>query len=197
MTRPSLARFCSLTLSLALLASCQKAPEPPRLSTLPDFALTSQSGKSFGSAELRGKPWIGAFFFTRCPTVCPVITRRMRSLQLEAQKKQLDLRFVSISVDPENDTPEVLRRYAESSQADSSSWAFLTGDFELIKRTALDGFKLAVEGRADAAAPDFGILHGSHLVLVDGALQIRGYYRSSDDAEMARLLVDAERLANQ
>jgi protein SCO1 len=188
--------FVSLFM-LALVASCQKAPEPPRLSTLSDFSLTSQSGARFGSAELRGKPWVAAFFFTRCPTVCPVITRRMRALQLEAQRKKLDLRFVSISVDPENDTPEVLRRYAESSQADTSSWTFLTGDYELIRRTAEQGFKLALEGRADAAAPDLGILHGSHLVLVDAALQIRGYYRSSDDAEMAHLLADAERLVNQ
>jgi protein SCO1/2 len=183
--------------ALLITASCQRAPEPPRLSTLADFSLTSQSGAPFGSAELRGKPWIGAFFFTRCPTVCPVITRRMRALQLDAQKKNLALNFVSISVDPENDTPGALRRYAESHQADTSSWTFLTGDYELIRRTAEQGFKLAVEGRADAAAPDFGILHSSHLVLVDRSLQIRGYYRSSDDAEMARLLTDAERLANQ
>ena len=194
--QPSRWSVSVLSLLLLAIASCQKAPEPPRLGTLSDFSLTSQSGASFGSAELRGKPFVAAFFFTRCPTVCPVIARRMRALQLEARKKKLELAFVSISVDPENDTPEVLRRYAQNVEADTSSWTFLTGDYELIRRTAEQGFKLAVEGRADAAAADFGILHGSHLVLVDGALQIRGYYRSSDEAEMARLLADAERLGS-
>jgi protein SCO1/2 len=132
--------------------------------------------------------------FTRCPTICPRITRRMRTLQERASERGVALRLLSISVDPDNDTPDVLRDYARRFGADTRNWAFLTGDFASIQKVAVDGFKLALEGRADAGVADFGILHGSHLVLVDPELAIRGYYRTDEDAAMTALLADAARL---
>lgn len=191
-------RFAAALAALLVLGGCRaRAKQPEQFGTLGDFTLVSQDGQRFGSAELRGKVWVGAFFFTRCPTICPRITRRLRELQIEAGHRGIALRLVSITVDPENDTPEVLRRYATQYQADTSSWTFLTGDDSVIRKTAEQGFKLAVEGRADAAAADFGILHGSHLVLVDQSLVIRGYYRTSDDSENERLLSDVERLTRR
>ena len=173
------------------VAGCRRKEPLPALGSIGEFALTDQNGRGFGSKELRGRPWIAAFFFTRCPTVCPRITRRMREVQLALGARHAAVRMVSLSVDPDNDTPAVLARYARDHQADLSSWSFRTGDHAVVQRTAVEGAKLALEGRADAAAEDFGILHGSHLVLVDGALAIRGYYRTSDDAEMTRLVEDA------
>lgn len=134
--------------------------------------------------------------FTRCPTVCPRVTRFMQKVQARAKAESVALTLVSISVDPENDSPAVLKEYAQRFHADLASWKFLTGDFEAIKKTSEQGFKLALEGRADPKARDFGIVHGSHLVLVDQSSKIRGYYRTEDDAEAARLLVDAKRLAS-
>jgi protein SCO1/2 len=119
----------------------------------------------------------------------------MRALQERAAKETIPLRLVSFSVDPDNDTPDALRDYARRFNAETKTWSFVTGDFTSMQKVSVDGFKLALEGRADAGAENFGILHGSHLVLVDRELDIRGYYRTEDDEAMAGLLRDAARLA--
>jgi protein SCO1/2 len=175
--------------------SCKKQPELEVLGQLGDFTLTRENGQSYGKKDLEGQVWVAAFMFTRCPTVCPRITQRMREVQSAARKKQIPLTLVSFSVDPEYDTPQILTQYAAAQSVDLANWRFLTGDYALIQKTAEQGFKLALEGKADAAAEHYGISHGSHLVLVDGQARIRGYYRSSDDQEMARLVEDAARLA--
>jgi protein SCO1/2 len=162
---------------------------------VPAFSLLGQDEKRVDESSLRGSVWVAAFMFTRCPTICPRITRRMRALQARAAEQKVPLRLLSISVDPDNDTPEVLKDYARRFEADTRSWSFVTGEFASIQKIAVDGFKLALEGKADAKAADFGILHGSHLVLVDRELGIRGYYRTDDDQAMTGLLADAARLS--
>ncbi len=183
-------RLLTFLLVLCLVA-CDRGEEPKVLYPAGQFSLTDQTGAKFGSADLGGQTWIAAFFFTRCPTICPKITKRMKALQVTAKAKRVPVHFVSISVDPENDTPLVLSEYVKQNQLDTSSWTLLTGDYDTVKKTVLEGFKVALEGKADAAAEDYGILHGSHLVLVDKAGQIRGYYRTSDDHEMNMILVHA------
>lgn len=172
---------------------CHKPP--PELGHIGSFALTDQDGQPFTPETMRGKVWAAAFMFTRCPTVCPHITRRMRDLQQAAAKGSVQLALVSFSVDPDHDTPPVLRAYAERYGADQKSWRFLTGDLEVVRRTSEQGFKLALDGKATPGAEHFGLFHGSHLVLVDGAAKIRGYYRTSEDEQMATLLKDAASLA--
>jgi protein SCO1/2 len=167
---------------------------PPELGQVGAFQLTDQGGNSFGSAGLTGTVWVAAFMFTRCPTVCPKITKQMRELQVIAQARGLKIRFVSFSVDPEHDTPSALKAYGERFGADFKSWSFLTGDYEVVKRTTVEGFKMALEGKADPGQDHFGILHGSHLVLVDKAGKLRGYYRANEADAMAQLLSDAARL---
>jgi protein SCO1 len=177
------------------LAACHRDPEPlPRLGQVGAFALVDQEGKSVTAESLRGKVWVAAFFFTRCPTICPRITRRMRALQIAAGGHAPPLSFVSFSVDPDNDTPPVLLAYANRYGADLRSWSFLTGDLAVVKATVVDGFKLALDGKPDPSAENGGIIHGSHLVLVDQSSTIRGYYRSDDDDDMKRLLDDASRV---
>ena len=144
--------------------------------------------------SLRGKVWVADFFFTHCPSICPRITRRMRALQVEAAGHTPPITFVSFSVDPDNDTPPVLLAYAKKYDADLRNWSFLTGDLAVVKTTVVDGFKLALDGKPDPSAENGGIIHGSHLALVDPSLAIRGYYRTDDDDEMKRLLDDAGRL---
>jgi protein SCO1/2 len=158
------------------------------------FSLIDQGGAPVTAESLRGKVWVAAFFFSRCPSICPKITRRMRALQVAANGSGLDLLLVSFSVDPDNDTPPVLLDYSRRFQADLQNWHFLTGELAEVKRTVLDGFKLALDGKSDSSAENGGIIHGSHLVLVDRSLGIRGYYRSDDEDDMARILVDAGRL---
>jgi protein SCO1 len=180
---------------LVALRMCKKSDAGiPEYGPVGEFSLRDQTGAAFGSAELRGSVWVAAFMFVRCPTICPVITARMKSLQEQAKQRNIPIRLVSITVDPENDTPEVLRAYATEKGADQSSWHFLTGDYDVIKKTSVQGFKTALEGKADATKEHFGILHGSHLILLDQENRLRGFYRTSDDAEMARLLEDAKKL---
>src|SRR5688572_29853823 len=100
----------ALVVLVALGAGCKKQPELPELGRLEGFALTRENGQRFGSAELQGQVWVAAFMFTRCPTVCPRITQRMRDIQRTAKERGFPLTLVSFSVDPENDTPEVLSR---------------------------------------------------------------------------------------
>jgi len=176
-------------------AGCKRASDLPALGSVGSFSLTDQAGRPVSAQTLRGKVWAAAFFFTRCPTVCPRITRRMRDLQQAAAKGAVKLELVSFSVDPDNDTPDVLAAYAKEYGADLATWRFLTGDLEVIRKTSEQGFKLALDGKATPGAEHFGLFHGSHLVLVDGAGQIRGYYRTSEDEQMAQLLKDAALLA--
>jgi protein SCO1 len=119
----------------------------------------------------------------------------MRGVQEAAARKGTRLHLVSFSVDPDHDTPAVLREYAVRHGADLATWSFLRGDYNVVKTTAEDGFKMALSGRADPEQPHFGITHGSHLVLVDANLRIRGFYRTSEDEALARLVEDAARLA--
>ena len=173
-----------------------RSRELPELGNVGDFQLTDQGGRPVTAATFRGKVWAAAFFFTRCPTVCPRITRRMLDLQRAAKSGGVNLSLVSFSVDPENDTPEVLTAYAKQYGADLTSWRFLTGDLEVVRKTSEQGFKLALDGKPTPGADHLGLFHGSHLVLVDGRGQIRGYYRTSEDEQMAQLLKDAAALAS-
>jgi len=179
-----------------LLAGCHSQPELPSFGAVPDFSLTDQAGRPFTRDSLNGTTWVAAFVFTRCPSACPRVTQTMRDLQVKAAQRNTKLRLVSFSVDPEFDTPPVLQRYANEYGADLATWSFVTGNADTIRKTAEQGLKIAAQGRADPTKADFGITHGTQLVLVDGRGTIRGYYASSDDAALARLLDDAARLAS-
>ena len=164
------------------------------LGQVPSFSLTDQSGKPFGDGDLVGKVVIANFVFTRCPTVCPVFTRKFRAL-IESLDDVEPMLFVSISVDPTHDTSEVLEAYAAKHDADPSRWKFLTGDPEAIKATAEDGLKLAMErsGTLPDGTPD--IVHATHFVLIDQQGRIRGYYDSDEKERRTAIAADARALA--
>ena len=153
---------------------------------LPDFSLTDQRGRSLTLADLRDKIWVADFIFTSCVTICPPMTDEMSKLQVEFPIE--DVYFVSFSVDPERDTPEVLSRYADRYGADHNSWSFLTGEKEAIYQLAYAGFNLAA-GRQGSE-----ILHSTRFVLVDRAGQVRGYYDSRSKAHLQQLRQDIQTL---
>ena len=169
----------------------------PQLGTVGPFWLKDQDGATFSEASLDGRVWVAAFMFTRCPTVCPEMVRRMRGVQERAKAAGVELSLVSFSVDPENDTPEVLRAFASERGLDTSNWRFLTGDSSVIRDTAERGFKIGVDGTPKAGAEHYGITHGTHLVLLDRHRTIRGYYQSTDGERVDALLADAARLAGE
>jgi len=190
-----LARVALAVLAIFALSACQRSVEPlPILGRVGEFSLVDQQARTVTAATLRGKVWVAAFFFTRCPTIYPRITRRMRALQVATNASKPALSLVSFSVDPDNDTPQVLLEYAKRYGADLQTWSFLTGDLAMVQRTVVDGFKLALDGKPDPNAENGGIIHGSHLVLVDRTLGIRGYYRTDDEDDLKRLVNDAKRL---
>ncbi|MAD81038.1 MAG: hypothetical protein CMJ50_09390 [Planctomycetaceae bacterium] len=159
------------------------SPEQPQerqlaafLGDVPEFVLTDQAGRSFGTPDLQGKVWIANFIFTRCQVTCPMQTRRMADLQDQLKKDPVwpDIRLLSISVDPEYDQPKILQEYATSAGADEKHWKFLTGEREKIWQLSKAGFRLAVaEDARNSAMP---IMHDSKFVLVDRQNRIRGYF---------------------
>jgi protein SCO1/2 len=193
-----LAKWCWICLlGTGLGSGCRGTKPLPELSQVPAFVLTDQAGNPFTTGSMRGGVWGAAFIFTRCPSACPRVTKAMRGVQLDAKQRGVPLRLVSFSVDPDNDTPEVLRHYAAEYGADTSTWAFVTGDAAAIRKTAEHGFKVAAEGTADPSKADFGIMHGTQLVLVDPAGKIRGYYATNDEQALRRIVDDAATLGSR
>src|SRR5438874_67709 len=122
-------RASSLAAAIAVAFSalaCRSAPRLPSYGNVPEFQLTAQTAKPFDSASLNGHIWVVDFIFTNCPGPCPRMTSQMKQV-LRATEDNPAVRFVSISIDPKRDTPEVLASYARKFHADTERWVFLTG----------------------------------------------------------------------
>jgi protein SCO1/2 len=160
---------------------------------VPAFSLVERSGRPATLVALRGRPWIADFIFTRCGGVCPAMTARMAALRKRLAGTPVG--FVSFSVDPSTDTPEVLRAYAAAAGA-GDDWWFVTGPVRDLHALSTDGFKLAaLENAPGEETADGPFLHSSKFVLVDRDGAIRGYYDSEDEAAVRTLEADARRLA--
>jgi protein SCO1/2 len=163
-----------------LLIICACSSKLQHLGHVPDFSLTSENGESFGSAQLKNHVWVANFIFTRCPMVCPAFTAKMA--ELHARSEQLQL--VSFSVDPEFDTPQVLKSYAA---AHSAPWKFLTGDIKAVERVVVDSMKQPMDKGAEPTA----LVHGTYFVLVDKDGDIRGFYPYRDEGVVEQIARDA------
>jgi protein SCO1/2 len=174
--------------SLGPSASRGLRDEPLALSA---FSFRSQHGTLVSERELRGHVWIANFIFTRCIGACPVLTAKLTALQRQLGDPRL--RFVSFSVDPEHDTPELLASYAARWNGGESRWLLLSTDRRGIDALTL-GVRATLEATSDALNP---ILHTTKFFLVDGAGSVRGVYESSDESELGRLMADAQTLASE
>ncbi len=152
---------------------------------LTKFRLTERSGKQMGSDELKGKPYVAGFFFTNCPTICVNQNKKVEVLQDKYRDKPI--RFISISVDPEVDRPEVLQQYANRFSADKDQWLFFTGDMDYIGRVGSEFFSLGVLPKR----------HPEKFVLVTGEGKIHGYYTWSDPNQWLALQQDINKLLAQ
>lgn len=160
--------------------------------SIPEFALTAQDGTTFTRAALAsGQVTIVDFIFTHCPFICPTLSRTMAALASDL--KDTDVRFLSISVDPERDTPARLTEYARGFAADTRRWTFATGDRAIIKSIVTDGlkFELSEVENQPINLPDGttmnNIRHPSWLALVGPRGEVLGIYRSSEPADMEAL----------
>lgn len=166
----------SMLIITVLTPITRRVPEPPPvLGEIPAYELTNQDNQPFGSKNMNGKAYVASFVFTRCKTFCPVIFQHLKALQEKIKLSKLPLTIVSITVDPEFDSPEVLKKQAEQLGADPSFWTFLTGERPTLSKLIEGGFMVGM-GEAVINSGMMDIAHAQKLVLVDRDGKIRGYY---------------------
>lgn len=181
-----------LLLFVGIQTMPERNPPLPVVGVVPDFALVSSKGAAVQRSDLIGHPWIVDLMFTSCAGVCPRMTTEMARLE-EGTTDLPNARFVSISVDPERDTPETLAAYAEKLGVGSDRWYFLTGERDQIYELASAGFYLPAQ-EGDESLGQEAVVHSSRFVLVDSKGRIRGYYDSRDPDALLRLRTDLRRV---
>ena len=161
--------------------------------TVPAFAFTNQYNTEISDADYAGRIYVADYFFTTCPTICPVMSSQLSRLQSQLIESNLlgDVKLLSHTVDPENDTPEVLRAYAERLNADSANWNFVTGSQDDLYYQAKFGYYLTALPSDTAAG---GFFHSDTFVLVDRQGHIRGYYDGTSTQEVDQLFNDIQHL---
>jgi cytochrome oxidase Cu insertion factor (SCO1/SenC/PrrC family) len=179
--------FLTLLALLATLPGCRRADRGlPFDDALPDFSLIDQDGQTLTGSDLKGKVWVAAFIFTRCRTSCLQITGAMRSLQ-EEFRNQNDFRLVSVTVDPDHDTPAVLKKYAGNFAADEQ-WRFLTGPADRVHALVEQGFWEAAEKNATPGHdPGNEVMHSTKVWLVDQNGRKRARFDGANAEEMTEL----------
>ena len=155
---------------------------------IPFFEFVSHEEKVKGRADMEGKITIVDFFFTSCPSICPVMSSEMERVN-DAFRNRDEVQIFSITIDPDYDTTEVLREYAERHNAIPGKWHFLTGDKAEIYELARCGFILpTIDGYG---IPD-DFVHSDKFVLVDELGRIRGYYSGTNREEVDRLILETK-----
>lgn len=135
---------------------------------LPDFTLPESMGQSLSLKDLKGKRWLANFIFTRCAGPCPMMTRDISELHRHVGKSNPEFHFVTFTVDPENDTVDVLKKYAETFQADHERWKFVTGSESEILDLIRGGFMQYVQPNiGESRTPGFEVAHSNRAVLVN------------------------------
>lgn len=159
-----------------------------------DFSLIDTNKKKVTKADLLGKPWIVCFVFTHCALTCPTVTNSMRDLQ--DQLKDYDFRLVTMTVDPERDTPEVLKGYGETRGADFRKWMFLGGDQREIYRLIQGSFKMPVkELQGEKRKQGFEFIHSNNIMLVDEKGVVLGKFDATNGPQMAALRKELQKVS--
>lgn len=183
--------YVLLTVSIVIiiLSACNTLPIETNMSEeVNDFSFTNQDNENVSLEDLKGDWWIADFVFTNCTTVCLPMTSNMKLLQDKMSEVNLSVQLISFSVDPDYDTPEVLKEYGEGYDADFSSWSFLTGyDFSTIKKLSIKSF------RAMLKEPEYGddqVTHDTRFFLVDPEGNIVKGYDGVPAKNMEEILSD-------
>ena len=159
-----------------------------------EFLLTDSSGETLSKSDLLGTPWIASFIFTRCAGPCPRVTEAIKILQRRYEGQ--DVRFVTFTVDPKNDTADVLSKYAKFWEADPERWFFLTGDRDEIYRLINTSFLMPVMEDKNPK-PGFEIIHTTNVCLVDPTGRVVGKYNSLSEEEVVVLRRDLDVMLEQ
>jgi protein SCO1 len=176
-----------LTLLAAFLLAGLRArqnPSPalPVYGQIADFSLTNQNGRTVSLGDLRGRVWVGDIIFTRCAGPCPKMTRQMKELQ-DALPPESQARLVTLTTDPDFDTPSVLKAYGERFGADPTRWMFLTGAKAEIAKLAIDSLKLtAIEKKpGERESPQDLFIHSTIFVVADKQARLRGVFETTGE----------------
>jgi protein SCO1/2/putative membrane protein len=160
--------------------------EPWNALEIGDFKLVDQNGATVTKQDLLGKPWVASFIFTRCAGACPLLVRKV--YDLSQMVPQVDMRFVTITVDPEHDTVEKMKRYADVYEAKPERWLFLTGEKDEVYRLIRHGFKVAAwEQFGTERLPGYEFAHSLSLIHVGADGKVLGKYSSDVDSELRTL----------
>jgi len=158
-----------------------------------NFKLINQNGDTITQEDYKDKIYVADFFFTRCQTICPIMTNNIGKLQ-EVFKNDDDIKFLSLSVTPEMDSIPILREYANRKGVIDAKWNITTGDKKHIYELARKSY-FAVLDEGDGGVQDF--IHTENFILVDKKKQIRGFYDGTDSKDMQRLIADIKILKNE
>ncbi|MFT4684210.1 MAG: protein SCO1/2 [Urechidicola sp.] len=158
-----------------------------------DFSLINQNGKNITHEDYKDKIYIADFFFTRCQSICPIMTNNMAKIQMKF-KEDNSIMFLSHSVTPIMDSIPVLREYADMKGVIDSKWNVTTGVKKHIYELARKSY-FAVVDEGDGGVQDF--IHTENFVLVDKKRQIRGYYDGTNEEEMTKLVEDIKLLQKE
>jgi protein SCO1/2 len=162
-----------------------------------DFSFLDQDGNTITQRDVKGKVFVAEYFFTTCQTICPIMNKQMQRVH-EAYKKNDKVNILSFTVNPEIDTVEQMKRYADEHKADGKKWHFLTGEKEKLYNLARKSFfvlKPAESQNLGDVGSDF--IHTNNFVLVDQEMRIRGYYDGTNPKEVDRLIKDIDLLLNE
>lgn len=175
--------------SILFLVACGKEEIETNMSEkVADFTFTTQDNENLSLDDLKGEWWVADFIFTNCTTVCLPMTSNMAELQSMIKNEGLNVQLISFSVDPDHDSPEVLKEYAEEYGADLSNWSFITGyDFETIKEFSIQSFRSLVQ---EPPPGDDQVTHGTGFFLVNPDGEIIKKYDGVDPAEMDVIIND-------
>ncbi|MBL8685520.1 MAG: SCO family protein [Myxococcales bacterium] len=198
--RTFIGQSAALVGAVCAAGACRRRATPPAmLWPIPSWSLTDHTGAPYGSAQLAGRVYVANFIFTRCPTSCPKLTRRMHALTERLRSSGDRVRFVSISVDPEWDTPPRLEAYMRRYGADAARWRFVTGPHEQVLRAIDQGFRVSSGMNAQPRGSDrdfdaYALAHSNHFALVDAQGRMRGAYSVDEESGVERLAADVEAL---
>lgn len=187
----------AITLTLIRPLTRHVPDPPPVMFELPQYELVDHREQPFTPETLEGKVWVAGFVFTSCPSSCPAVTRAMSDLRERFDENEVPVEMVSFSVDPETDTPKVLREYAEGIGTDLTHWRFVTGDLEAIESLVGEGFKLGLGAKEDKGDGLYDIAHSTKLALVDGKGRVRGYYGIEPDQGLDEIYHRAQHVLRQ
>lgn len=161
--------------------------------TIPNFSFVNQDSVIINNDSLKNSIYVADFFFTSCPSICPIMSKNMLSVYNE-YKGNNEVRFISHTIDPKHDTVAVLKKYADKLGVEGTQWSFLLGDRDSVYTLAKNGYMNYAQENDSIPG---GVEHSGYFILVDKERRIRGAYDGTDKQQVENLKADIEVLLNE